>query len=74
MEYRGIRYEVRMAAGPNQWVWDVHTPKPKQGNVSGTRAKAILAAKKAIQAWCYQNPTRCEPLPAKLASEAPNMM
>ena len=25
MEHRGIRYEVRMAAGPNQWFWTVHT-------------------------------------------------
>ena len=59
-----------MAAGPNQWVWDVHTPKPKQGNVSGTRERAIVAAEKAIRAWCYKNPQQCEPLSTKLPAEA----
>jgi hypothetical protein len=61
MQHRGIRYDVRMAAGPKQWVWTVHTPSPKQGEVSGTRDRAVAAAKKAIQAWCYQHPIACEP-------------
>ena len=61
MEHRGIQFDIKMAAGPNQWVWTVHTPTPKQGNISGTREKAILAAKKTIQQWCYQHPVQCEP-------------
>jgi hypothetical protein len=59
MEYRGIKYEIKMATGLNRWVWTVHIPNPKQGNVSGTRERAILTARKAIQAWCYQHPTDC---------------
>ena len=61
MEHKGIRYDIRMAGGQNQWIWTVHTPRPKQGRVSGTRERAGAAAKKAIQAWCYENPAACGP-------------
>ena len=61
MEYRGIRYDVKMAAGQDQWVWTVHTPKPKQGKVAGSRVRAVLAAEKAIKEWCYQHADECQP-------------
>ena len=56
MEHRGIRFDIKMAGGQNRWVWTVHTPRPREGKLSGTRERAMAAAKKAIQAWCYQKP------------------
>ena len=67
MEHRGIRFDVKMAVGRNEWVWTVHTPKPKQGKVSGAREKAVAAAHRAIQQWCYENREKCEPASAQLA-------
>jgi hypothetical protein len=34
MEYRGFRYEIRRALGPDQWVWTVYIPEPKSGNLA----------------------------------------
>jgi hypothetical protein len=59
MLYRGIDYDVKMAGGLNQWVWTVYTPRPKQGRAAGQRTAAERAAKRAIDAWCYQNPSAC---------------
>jgi hypothetical protein len=61
MRYRGIEYEIKMAAGANKWVWIVHMPRPKQGSASGTRELAALRARNVIDAWCYQNAALCEP-------------
>ena len=61
MDHRGIRYEIKMAGGQNRWVWNVHLPKPKQGNISGSRIRAVAAAEKATEQWCFQHPLECEP-------------
>jgi hypothetical protein len=60
MKYRGIEYELKMGAGLDVWVWTVSTPNPKHGLVTGSRAKAIREAEKAIRQWCYQHPTECD--------------
>lgn len=59
MEYRGIKYDIKIAPGPNEWVWVVHTPNPKQGSVKGHRARAVTAAQRAIQEYCRQHPVEC---------------
>jgi hypothetical protein len=66
MEYRGIQFDIKMGMGRHECVWTVHTPTPKQGKISGTRDKAVRAAKKAIQQWCYQHPAKCDPAPVGL--------
>jgi hypothetical protein len=61
MTYRGIEYDIKMGAGQDAWVWTAHTPNPKRGLVTGSRALAIRDAEKAIRQWCYQHPIECEP-------------
>jgi hypothetical protein len=61
MVYRGIEYDIKMAGGLNQWVWTVHTPRPRQGRTTGARESAERAAKKSIDAWCYQTAEACDP-------------
>ena len=65
MQYRGIQYTIKMGAGRNVWVWTVHTPKPKSGTTTGTRAGAIRDAEREIRHWCYQYPVECEPAQAR---------
>jgi hypothetical protein len=62
MEYKGIRYDIRIAPAPNEWVWVVHLPHEKQGSVKGTRGRAELAAKDAIDVFCREHPGDCDPL------------
>jgi hypothetical protein len=61
MEHRGIRYEVKKGIGKNEWVWLIHTPKLKQGKIAGDRDRAVYAAMRAIDHWCYRHPGDCEP-------------
>jgi len=58
MEHRGIEYHVRMGITRETWAWLVDIPKPKGGE-SRSQISAMLAAKKAIDAWCRQNPALC---------------
>lgn len=61
MEYKGIKYEIKIAPGPNEWVWVVHLPNPRHGSVKGSRARAVDAARRAIDTFCKQNPAGCAP-------------
>jgi hypothetical protein len=61
MEYRGIKYEIKMARARNEWAWIVHTLKPKLGNSTGARTAATRAAEKTITNWCDQHPLDCDP-------------
>jgi len=61
MQHRGIQYDIKMGAGQNIWVWTVHLPRPKQGEVKGTRGRAVAAAERAISNWCSQHQLECEP-------------
>src|SRR5947208_17048673 len=47
MLYRGIRYDIKVGIGIKQWIWIVHTPKPRQGDSIGSRQRAIYYAEKA---------------------------
>jgi hypothetical protein len=60
MRHRGVDFDVRVGINKRQWVWVVHLAKPKQGEVIGARERAIIAAQRAIDAWCARNPTECE--------------
>ena len=60
MRYRGIEYDIKVGIGIKQWIWIVHTPKPRQGVAKGTRERAVIAARKAIDEWCARNPAECE--------------
>ena len=61
MEYRGIRYNIELAPGSDQWVWTIHVALPKQGKIAGPRKRAASAARSAIQEWCYLHPQDCAP-------------
>ena len=61
MRFRGIDYDVKVGINKRQWVWVIHTPKPRQGETIGSHERAIAAAKRAIDAWCDRHPTECEP-------------
>jgi hypothetical protein len=52
MEYRGIRYDIKKGIERDEWVWVVHTPKPREGRVSGSRDEAVLGATRSIRGWC----------------------
>jgi hypothetical protein len=55
MEHRGVRYEIKMAIGKNQWTWIVHTsPSSRQGSIEGTRQAAIRAAERTINNWWHK--------------------
>src|SRR5262249_39752077 len=52
MEHRGVRYEIKISPGRNEWTWVAYTsPRPKQGSVQGSREAAVLAAEKVINRW-----------------------
>jgi hypothetical protein len=61
MEYRGIKYEIKMVPSQNEWAWIVHTTKPKLGNSTGARTAATRAAEQTISKWCHQHPLDCDP-------------
>ena len=63
MLYRGIQYDIKLGISRNEWIWLIHTPKPRQGVVIGSRNRAIFYAEKAINAWCARNPKECEARP-----------
>ena len=53
MEYRGISFDVKM--GARIWVWVVHTPKERRGEVRGSREDAVARARKSIDGWHDEN-------------------
>jgi hypothetical protein len=57
MEHQGIEYMIRARLGANEWTWTVYLPggKTKQGDVTGTRARAERAATNAIDIWLRAN-------------------
>ena len=61
MEYKGIRYDIEIAPGPNEWAWVVHLPRERQGSVKGSRDRADIAAKSVIDAFCKEHPADCAP-------------
>ena len=55
MEHRGVRYDIKVALGRNQWIWVAHiSPKPRQGSIEGPRRLAVAAAEKVIERWWKQ--------------------
>ena len=60
MQYRGITFDIKVSIERGEWVWVIHTPKPRRGTCSGTREHAFLIAKRAIDAWCLRNPRDCD--------------
>ena len=61
MHFKGVEFDIKIGMGAQNWVWTIHTPRPKQGSTNGSREAAIAAAHRAIMAWCYKNPATCEP-------------
>ena len=54
MEYRGVRYAIRIGIARGQWQVAVYLPDkelPKQTTVVGTRQAAEAAANSIINAW-----------------------
>jgi hypothetical protein len=74
VEYKGIKYEIKIAPGPNEWVWTVHLPEAqRQGAVKGPRTRAEIAAQTAIDAFCREHPADClPPTPDNPASQLGN--
>jgi hypothetical protein len=60
MQHRGIEFHIRIGITAETWTWLVDIPKPKRGE-SRSQISAMLAAKKAIDSWCRQNPALCPP-------------
>jgi hypothetical protein len=58
MKYKGIEYRILQTTTPGVWVWSVHPPKsvPIQGKSNGQRARAVVAAERAIDEWLKSNP------------------
>jgi magnesium transporter len=61
MEYRGIRYDIKQGIERDEWAWVVHTPKAKEGRISGSRDEAVSVAIRSIEAWCHRHPADCKP-------------
>jgi hypothetical protein len=54
MEYRGVRYAIRIGIARGQWQVAVYLPDkefPKETAVVGTRQAAEAAASSIIDAW-----------------------
>jgi hypothetical protein len=60
MQYRGIAFDIKVSIERGEWVWVVHTPKPRQGKLNGPRENAVRHAMTAMDAWCQSNPHACE--------------
>jgi hypothetical protein len=56
MEYWGIRYEIKKGIERAEWVWVIHTDKPREGKVTGSRDEAVSAAIRSIQGWRKRHP------------------
>jgi len=67
MLYRGIEYDIRVGITRGTLIWIAHTPRPRRGE-SRSQATAKLAAEKAIDAWCRNNPVDCGASVAKTIS------
>ena len=69
MEYKGVGYQILARPGKNKWSWTVYlgVAKSKNGETSGPRQRAVIAARAAIDLWLRQNPsaesTKTEKLP-----------
>jgi hypothetical protein len=62
MEYKGIEYNIRIRAGPNEWTWTIHPPssKPVEGRITGSRERAAVAAHAAIDRWLKNRPVQSD--------------
>jgi hypothetical protein len=58
MEYRGIEYSIRAGIEKTRWFWTANTlpDKPLSGEVKGSKARAEIAARQAIDRWLLKNP------------------
>ena len=58
MQYRGIEYSVRAGLERTQWLWTAYPlpDKPIKGGVKGSKARADIAARQAIDRWLVKNP------------------
>jgi hypothetical protein len=68
MRHMAFDYEVTRTAQPNEWLWIVYTPEPRHGIVTGSRGKAVVAARSAIEIYCRQYPVRCQSAARQLSS------
>lgn len=59
MEYNGVKFQIRARPGKNKWSWTVYlgVAKSKNGETSGPRQRAVIAARAAIDLWLRQDPS-----------------
>src|SRR3954454_7687239 len=60
MQHKGIEYILAPDHGPHPWAWVAHISPPKSGTAR-SKIAAMLAARRAIDRWCRDNPTLCAP-------------
>jgi hypothetical protein len=68
MEYRGVRYAIRIGIARDQWGVAVYLPDkelPKETTVVGTRRDAKIAANRIIDAWIKKRLRRFSYRPGK---------
>jgi hypothetical protein len=72
MEYRGVRYAIRIGIARGQWQVAVYLPDkelPKETTVLGTLQNAEIAASSIIDAWLKKRSgTRCSVALPELAA------
>jgi hypothetical protein len=64
MEYRGVRYTIRIGIERQQWRVALHPPGnefPKEKTVFGTRGWADSEAHSMIDAWLHSQSARKKP-------------
>src|SRR6266852_2354992 len=59
MEYKGIKYEIRLHPERHQWGWVIHPAADisVDGKIKGTRRRAVVAATKGIDRWSKKKPS-----------------
>jgi hypothetical protein len=58
MEYRGVRFTIRVGIERDQWHVVIHTEgQSLQSKILGTRRDATLRARSMIDTWLRRQPT-----------------
>ena len=57
MEHKGFQYIIRARPGQEEWTWTIYPTggKPRDGQVTGMRGAAVIAAMRAIDSWLHKS-------------------